>query len=333
MTLWLVHPGKYGEREQMALDKNLAIIGWDRLPDLSQLKERGQLSKLLEDSYPEERKKTLINWESQLWPFAKSMKVGDLVAMPLKNRPVIVFGYVDGKYIFEHENPEGFKHTLPVEWKYFIPRNQISQDLLYSFGSAMTVCKIQRNDAENRIKKILDGLPERSQEADRVNEDSFDLEQIAREQIREIISQSYKGHKLSQLTAAVLTAQGYKTRVSPPGADGGVDIIAGKGPLGFDAPKLVVQVKSSDSPIDVYVFRQLKGVIDSFGAETGLIVAWGGYKGQVETEAARHFFRIRLWNADDLVHQIQESYDDLPEDIKSELPLKKIWILQPQPED
>jgi len=61
-----------------------------------------------------------------------------------------------------------------------------------------------------------------------------------------------------------------------------------------------------------------------------LIVAWGGFQGQVEKEAARQYFKIRLWDADDLVQMIQENYDNLPEDIQNELPLKRIWVLIPQ---
>ena len=135
MTLWLARPGKYGEREQMAREKNLAIIGWEELPDLSQLKSREALARLLKETYPDEKNKTLINWESQLWSFSKTMQVGDLVAMPLKARPVIVFGTVTGSYKYEPDFPERFKHTLPVRWEREIPRSKIASDLLNSFGA------------------------------------------------------------------------------------------------------------------------------------------------------------------------------------------------------
>lgn len=36
-----------------------------------------------------------------------------------------------------------------------------------------------------------------------------------------------------RLVEAVLEAEGDVTELSPPGADGGVDILAGSGPLGF----------------------------------------------------------------------------------------------------
>ena len=157
----------------------------------------------------------------------------------------------------------------------------------------------------------------------------MDLEQFARDQISETINRNFKGHKLAHLSAAILQAQGYKVRISPEGPDGGVDIIAGKGPLGFESPRLIVQVKSGSSPVDVKVFRELSGVMDTFNADSGLIVAWGGYRGVVEKEASRQYFKIRLWDADNLVQMVQEYYDSLPEDIQSELPLKRIWILLP----
>ena len=73
-----------------------------------------------------------------------------------------------------------------------------------------------------------------------------------------------------------MISQGYQTRVSPKGADGGVDILAGKGMFGFEAPRLAVQVKSLDAPIDIKVFNELQGSMTNFGADLGLIVTWGG---------------------------------------------------------
>jgi len=338
MTLWLVRAGKYGEREQFAIEKNLAVIGWEEIPDLSKLEDRSELTDLLAYTYPAEKKRALSNWEAQLWAFSKRMEVGDLVAMPLKHRAIIKFGYVAGDYKYEPANPIGFKHTRPVNWKHDIPRSQIDQDLLYALWAEPTVYSISKNDAENRFKALLSGKPKKTPVppdpgAGDETEESLDLEQIARDQITATITQTFKGHKLAHLTAAVLQAQGYKLRISPEGPDGGVDIIAGKGPLGFESPRLVVQVKSGDSPVNVKTFRELNGVMDAFSAESGLIVAWGGFQGQVEKEAARQYFKIRLWDANDLVQMIQENYDNLPEDIQTELPLKRIWILMPQAEE
>lgn len=158
---------------------------------------------------------------------------------------------------------------------------------------------MQRNNAEEQVRVLLSKVPTKSpdtnQEAGTELEAPLNIQQYTDDQIRDYIAQKFKGHDLARLVAAVLKAQGYKVQISPPGADGGVDIIAGYGPMGFDSPRLVVQVKSGDVPIDVKVLRELQGVMKNFRAKHGLLVAWGGYKTSVTKEAAQLFFEIRLW--------------------------------------
>lgn len=333
MTLWLVRAGRYGEREDFALQNKMAVIGWDDLPDLSTIKTRKELSTLLQKTYPDQKSKTLLNWESQIWGFIHEMQIGDLIALPLKHRSVIVFGEVLGDYRFEQKNPVDARHTRPVKWLTEIPRTQIDQDIRYSLGAAMTVGRIRRNKAEERLRSILAKKDDTSTKptANMVDEAEieapFEIEQFARDQISDYINRKFKGHGLARLVAALLQAQGYQVRIAPEGPDGGVDIIAGRGALGFEPPRLIVQVKSSDTPVDVSVLRELQGVMSNFNADQGLFVAWGGFKGTVEKEAARQYFKIRLWDADYLVQMIQEHYDQLPDAIQAELPLKRIWTL------
>jgi len=339
MSLWLIRAGKHGENENLALEQGLAVIGWNELPDLSKVKTREELFELLQKTYPEEKNKTLQNWLSQIWPFIQVMQKGDLVALPLKNRPVIALGEVAGPYMYRPDLPEGARHTRPVKWMAELPRSSFDQDLLYSLGAFMTVCRIQRNNAEERIRALLAGKPvplKREEPLAAEAEETEappDLEQYALDQIFNYIGRKFKGHNLSRLVAAVLEAQGYKVRISPEGPDGGVDIIAGYGPMGFDHPRLIVQVKSSDSPVDIKVMRELQGVMKNFGADHGLLVAWGGFKSSVDKESARLFFDIRLWDAYDLIKNIMANYEKLPEALQAELPLKRIWVLVPTEEE
>jgi restriction system protein len=98
MTLWLVRAGKHGERENLALEKGAAIIGWEDVPDLSGISDRSALETLLAKIYPDEKPKRLSNWESQLWPIANTMQAGDLVVLPLKTRSMIAIGRITGPY-------------------------------------------------------------------------------------------------------------------------------------------------------------------------------------------------------------------------------------------
>ena len=332
MTLWLVRAGRNGEREQLALDQNLAVIGWDELPDLGQLQDRTELAALLEEIHPDRSAKTRSNWESQIWPFVRVMAEGDLVALPLKTRPSIALGKVMGSYRHRTDLP-GVFHTRPVRWIAERPRSEFDQDLLYSLGAFMTVCRIRRNHAEARVAAMMEGKAPPSaalEDADEARSDleaAPDLELYARDQIRDFISRRYRGHRLTELVAELLAAQGYQVRVSPEGPDGGVDILAGRGPLGFERPRLAVQVKSGEGAADVKVLRELQGVMRNFGADQGLFVSWAGYRGSVPKEAARLFFEIRLWDSDTLVRELQAHYDALPDTVQAELPLKRVWTL------
>jgi hypothetical protein len=49
--------------------------------------------------------------------------------------------------------------------------------------------------------------------------------------------------ELQDLVAGVLRAMGDKTRVSPPGADRGVDILASPEGFGFEQPRIIVERK------------------------------------------------------------------------------------------
>jgi restriction system protein len=73
--------------------------------------------------------------------------------------------------------------------------------------------------------------------------------------------------------------------------------------------------------------REFQAAMKNFGADFGLFVSWGGFRRSVEKEVLRHFFDVRLWDADDLVDEILDQYPKLPEATQTELPLKQIWVL------
>src|ERR1700687_3054051 len=159
MSIWLVRAGEHGEREEAALQKGLAIIGWEELPDLTAVKTREDLAQLIKDTYPDESSKRLINWTGQVWAFRDRIQLNDLVVLPLTTRSAIAIGRVTGPYRYEADGKDGF-HTRGVKWlNTDFPRSPsiFGQDLLYSLGAFMTVCQIQRNNAEKRIKAIVEG--------------------------------------------------------------------------------------------------------------------------------------------------------------------------------
>lgn len=343
LKVYLTRGGKFGEDEEVALDNNLAIIGFVDIPSLESAKDYGALYKHVEAHMPGARPRAVGNRAGQLWAFALAMREGDLVVMPRKYSSQIAIGRVAGAYRYQKIGKE-FRHTRAVKWERpDVPRTAFGQDLLHSFGAAMTVCNISRNNAEVRVAAVLAGKadPGLSVSLDKMkkpgvilpaleSEEVADLAQLAHDQIVAHIQAHFAGHALAALVDAVLRADGWVTKVSPPGADGGVDILGGRGSLGLDAPRLCVQVKSQNSPADVTVYRTLQGTMQTFKAEQGLLVCWGGFNKVVLSEARQGHFTVRLWDSRDIVEAIYRTYELLPAEIQAELPLKRVWMLVPE---
>ena len=86
-------------------------------------------------------------------------------------------------------------------------------------------------------------------------------------------------------------------------------------------------MKSEGNPIDRATLDQLIGTMQDFHAEQGLLVSWGGFKSSVDKEIPAQFFRVRLWDQKALIDEILQHYDKLDEDLRAELPLKRVWTV------
>lgn len=346
MAIWLVRAGSYGEYEQKFIQEKRVYVTWDYLSqDLSLLPSREALFTVMDGLYPDSKPKRLHNWVSQVWPFAREINIGDLVIVPLKTQPVIYIGEVTSNYQFAPEGPNPYYHWRSVNWiGEAIPRSNFSQDILYTLGAFLTICRVQRNNAEARITAMranewkpesISAVATTQTVATGTTESitATNLEELAHDQIARVIEAKFRGHGLTRLVEAILVAQGYTTYRSPEGADGGADILAGTGPLGFGSPRLCVEVKSEDGTIGREAVDKLIGAIRKFNATEGLFVAWNGYKNNVQKELAASFFTVRLWTQKELLEQLFAHYEKLDEDLKAELPLKRIWTITAQEED
>ena len=71
--------------------------------------------------------------------------------------------------------------------------------------------------------------------------------------------------------------------------------------------------------------RELQGVMSRIGAKQGLLVSWGGFTIKALQEARDVFFNIRLWDQGTLMEEIFRYYEKFDDELKAELPLKRIW--------
>ena len=338
MSLWLVRAGRHGEFEKKFLEDGKIFLTWGEVKqDLSKLLDKDSLRGLLEETYPDAPKGRITNNRGQIWAFVNRLNLGDWVVLPSKHKPAIHVAEIVSDYVFDPNAESPYNHYRAVKWiECDIPRSNFDQDLLHSFGAFMTVCQISRNDAEKRVRDMATKgwksspgtiISNDDDSTDADTSDLTDISQAARDQIAKLIIARFSGHGMATLVDAVLRAQGYATYKSPEGPDKGVDILAAPAPLGFGDPRICVQVKSGDTPVDRPTLDQLIGTMQNVHASHGLLVSWGGFKSSVDKEEAAQFFRVRLWDQDDLIDQVLKHYGELPEEICTELPMKRIWVI------
>ncbi len=348
MALWLVRGGRHGQHEDRFFQTDRVYGTWPELADVdvSKLDGPGAVARELRKSFEDAPENRLLNWARQVWALVSHMAPGDWVVVPRKGKSLLAFGEVVGPYEYDPKEPDtSYRHFRKVKWlNREVARSVFGQDLLYSLGAFMTICRIKRNDAEKRVRAVAESgwQPEPAVSGkvkigttsdDDSEGESVDLELLARDEIAKLIQRKFKGHNMAVLAQAILEAQGYTTFRSPPGPDKGVDILAAPGPLGFGQPRICVQVKSGDASVDRPTLDQLIGTMQNVQADQGLLVAWGGFKSSVDKETAHHFFRVRLWDRDALIDELLEHYDKLDEDLRAELPLKRIWSVAAQEEE
>ncbi len=337
MSIWLVRAGNKGQYEDKFLSDKRIYLTWGSLDvDLKKYKNREKLLQIIADIYSSEKPNTIKNWASQIYPFAHKIQIDDWVVLPSKVSSTIHFGRVLSEYVYDGKAESPYKHYRDIEWfATDIPRNNFDQDLLYSFGAFMTVCQITRNDAEKRLRKmaknnwkttVVDNnvFPDST---DNDYETTTDIELAAKDAISKYILQKFKGYRMEELICELLEAKGFTVYHSKQGADGGKDLLASGGTMGFGSPKICVQVKTQDAPIERSVLDQLGGVMNKVGAEYGLLVSWNGFKSSVEKERGNQFFRIRLWDSTDVINELFANYEKLSPDLQADIPLKRIWML------
>ena len=340
--LWKVGLGRNSEFEADAFDKNVLTIGFGIQEDISDAKDRDALLEIMARVFPNEKPKAHLNLAAQLNQFINVMKVGDLVVCPVKSSSTIWIGEVMGGY---SPAPDTHSPTRAIKWlKRDLPRDVFKQDLLYSFGAFMTVCEISRNNALARTEQVIatgqdqgDGIapnvkgnsPQDSEVVD-VDNAMIDLDRAARDQIEKRIASVFTGHDLTRLIKAILEARGMKVAMSPAGADGGIDLVAGSGPLGLESPRICAQVKSGNIVVQHPDLQGLIGSVQDTQADYGLMVSWSGFTQPVRKRLNELFFRVRFWGRQEILDNLFAVYEELPEDIRAELPLKRTWTLVPE---
>lgn len=136
-------------------------------------------------------------------------------------------------------------------------------------------------------------------------------------------------YDFQDLVADLLRAMGYYVSwVSPPGKDGGIDILAQPDALGTRPPRIKVQVKRQQVAVTVDGLRSFMALLGD--SEVGLFVCTGGFTKDAAHEArTQEKRRVTLIGLETLFDLWVEHYGKLTDQARRRLPLRPIQFLSP----
>ncbi|MEM4988339.1 restriction endonuclease [Collimonas sp. H4R21] len=189
----------------------------------------------------------------------------------------------------------------------------------------------QQNGLTNTADDVVENVTEAEVENDAEKETSFTYEQAEEQAWAEIeyYLRTMNPFDFQDLVADLLKAMGhYVSWISPPGKDGGVDILAYTDPLGTRPPRIKVQVKRVAQKVTSDTLRSFVSLIGN--GDVGLFVSTGGFTRDAE-ELARmqETRRITLIDMSKLIDLWIEFYGKLEDTARRRLPLTPIYFLTP----
>lgn len=321
--------GKYASD---LLERGIVAIGWGDLKvNISQFKSPKELKQAVIDFWPNMKEGTVISSASQLWKFAHVIKIGDRVITYDSAARQYYVGEVIGEHEYRTNTIHDFNNIRTVKWNTVpISRDALSNQTKNTLGSTLTIFRIP-DIAAQEIEALIFGKPVqviKKTSPEDVNEEAALEQNIESIQMKanELIKDRVMAlgwEDMQELVAGVLRAMGYKTRVSPSGSDRGKDIVASPDGLGFEQPRIVVEVKHRKGPMGSQEIRGFLG--GRHKDDKGLYVSTGGFTKDAKYEAERATIPLTLIDIDDLMDILLENYDSMDVESKALIPLSRVY--------
>lgn len=339
-TMWGIHNDALGAE---LVEKGFVSIGWEEVPDLRTIGgDRTRLKDVVQRTYPHIKPGAVPVWAGILYRFGFEMQQGDLVVAPYRLDSTLNFGVVDGPYEY-HADVARHPHRRKVRWlRTGVARGLFPQGALYEIGAAVTLFQVRKH--ADIFRQFLDTSSEETFERETApstvtaddssntveDEPNADrIEQHTRDFIVKVLLRELSHEEFEHFTADLLRSMGYQARVTPFSADGGVDVIAHKDPLGLEPPLIKVQCKHSTSTQSRPDVQRLIGTLSN--GEVGLFVTLGTFsKDAVDLERERQ--NLRLFGGADITRLTVEHYEQLPARWRELLPLRPLLVVDRPPE-
>lgn len=345
--MWGIHNDALGLQ---LVDEGFISIGWEEVGDLRAFHgDREAIKDALLRAFPNQKVGAIPVWAGVLLRFVHEVRLGDLVVAPYKADSTLNLGVVTGEYEY-HPDVEVHRSRRRVRWLMTgVPRSDFPQSALYEIGSAVTLFRIKRHesvfrdylrghgwahevggmvpppapthqggeDDESPDERVADGL----------NADRIELH--TRDFVNKVLLADLSHEEFEEFTADLLRALGYEARVTSYTADGGVDVLAHRDPLGLEPPLIKVQCKHTSTTQGRPEVQQLIGTLAS--GEVGLFVTLGAFTREA-LAVERERQNLRLFDGAEVTQLTLEHYADLPARWRDRLPLRPVLVVDVSPE-
>ena len=329
-AMWMVRAGEGGLAIEAFRAESVVAIGWVDLGDLSALKTRADFARAAAQAYPGHKAGQQASMAGQTYRFVREIAVGDQVVSYDRSERVYLVGEVTGGYQRQPQKLTDYPNMRPVRWLGSVARDALSVAARNSLGAISTLFLIPPPVARE-MRGVLDAAragtrapqpepaPALADEADGLYKD---VQARGFEFIKDRIH-ALDWDAMQELVAGLLRAMGYKTRISPSGSDRGKDIVASPDGLGFEDPRIVVEVKHRSAAMGSQEIRSFLG--GRHDRDKGLYVSTGGFTREGRYEAERGRIPVTLMDLDDLVRSLLEHYEKLDAEMQRLVPLRKVY--------
>jgi len=110
---WIYSPGDNASNWEDFYDAGIMSIGWD-IGDYKKYSSKNEMKQKMKELY--DASKSYMNAAHATWQFANEMKQGDIVFAKKGMHLLVGRGVVSSDYLYEENQPDGFKHIRKVDW-------------------------------------------------------------------------------------------------------------------------------------------------------------------------------------------------------------------------
>lgn len=326
--VWMVRAGRDAIFIEEFRDKGRVSIGWSALGSLAGYPTREDLARGVAQKWPDWHKQAQAMATGQVWRFKSEIQTGDTVVTYDPSLRSYLIGEVTGPYTHDPASAEQ-QNVLPVRWRGEVSRDLLSASTKNSLGAISTIFLVPAEAAGDLIRALTSQKPAEQPEVVAAEEELIaeDMQAKSLEFVKDRAAK-LDWDQMQRLVAGLLRAMGYKTRISPAGPDRGKDIIASPDGLGFESPRIVVEVKHRQGAMGSQEIRSFLG--GRHKDDKGLYVSTGGFTKDARYEADRASIPLSLMDIDELVEALVENYEALDNETRQLLPLRRLyWPLLP----